>query len=104
LAASLPDEYARLEAQVAAALFEHYEPGREAWQSGAMAGMIESYPEIPRAEDVWAHVHSVLVDIDPSRRAFPVEVRLNVTWDEEHTLGVRLKDGRLVELCGSTGP
>jgi hypothetical protein len=85
-------------------LFEHYEPGREAWKSGAFEGVLDAYPELKGPDDVWANVRSVLVDIDPSRRAFPVEVRLEVTWDEEHTLGVRLRDGELIELCGSTGP
>ena len=30
-----------------------------------------------------------------------VELGYRVAWDEEHTLGARIRDGRLVELNGS---
>lgn len=30
-----------------------------------------------------------------------VEVAYRVEWDEEHTLGARIQEWRLIELCGS---
>jgi hypothetical protein len=30
-----------------------------------------------------------------------IELGYQVSWDEEHTLGARLRDGRLIELSGS---
>lgn len=102
LAGSLATQYERLAPAVAAALFEHYEPGRDAWRNGELEDMVDSYPELSTPDEVWAHVRVALVDIDRSRRAYPIEIRLNVTWDEEHTLGVRIRDGELVCLSGST--
>jgi hypothetical protein len=33
-----------------------------------------------------------------------VEIGYRVAWDEEHTLGARLRNGRLIELNGSVLP
>jgi hypothetical protein len=30
-----------------------------------------------------------------------IEIGYQVAWDEEHTLGARIRDGALLELCGS---
>ena len=30
-----------------------------------------------------------------------IEAAYKVEWDEEHTLGARIQEWRLVELCGS---
>lgn len=35
------------------------------------------------------------------RGTLRLEIGLRVAWDEEHTLGARLRDGRLIELNGS---
>lgn len=94
LAAALPSIYATLESQVAEALFEHYEPASE-------EALIEDLVE---PGDVWNHLHVTYVDIDPDRRLFTTEIRLETQWDEEHTLGVQLKGGKLVDLNGSVGP
>lgn len=53
---------------------------------------------------LWGGVTVHSVDIDASHTEFPIEIRLRVTWDDEHTLGARIAQGRLVELCGSVGP
>ena len=103
-AASLASQYAALSAQVAAALYDHYEPGWEAWKNGELEGLVDSFPTLETAADVWANVRVTWVDLDPARRHYPVEIRLSVAWDEEHTLGVRIDGTRLVELCGSVGP
>lgn len=50
------------------------------------------------------HVQVQGVDIDAARSDFPIEVRIDSAWDEEHTLGVRLRQDAVVELCGSVGP
>lgn len=94
LAAALPTQYAALESQVADALFEHYEPYSE-------EGMLD---ELVEPGDVWGYLHVTYVDVDPDRRLFTTEIRLETQWDEEHTLGVQLKDGELVHLNGSVGP
>ena len=94
MAAALPARYAALESQVADALFEHYEPY-------SAEGTLD---ELVDAGDVWNYLHVTYVDIDPDRRAFSVEIRMETQWDEEHTLGVQLKDGELVDLNGSVGP
>ena len=104
LVRALPGHYAALKPNIADALFEHYEPGRDAWDAGELEGMLESFPLLKSATDVWENVRAVRIDVDPSRRAFPVEIQLTATWDFEHTLGVRLLDGEFVELCGSTAP
>lgn len=94
LAAALPTQYAALESQVADALFEHYEPySRE--------GILD---ELVDPSDVWSYLHLTYADIDPERRGFTVEIRMETQWDEEHTLGVQLKDGELVDLNASVGP
>ena len=104
LVTTLADEYAALKPKIADALFEHYEPGREAWNAGKIDEALESFPLLNSAADVWSNVQAVRIDVDASRRAFPVEIRLAATWDCEHTLGVRLLNRELLELCGSTGP
>ncbi|MDH5233977.1 MAG: hypothetical protein OEW77_03390 [Gemmatimonadota bacterium] len=102
-AARVADEYTALKEAIAAALFEHYEPYRDAADDEGDEGGVP-VPAIANAAGTWAHIRSAVVDVDVSRREFPVEVRLEVAWDMEHTLGARMKDGALVELCGSTGP
>jgi hypothetical protein len=39
--------------------------------------------------------------VAPLDGALTLELGLDVAWDEEHTLGARIRDGRLVELNGS---
>jgi hypothetical protein len=36
-----------------------------------------------------------------SRTRKLTEVGCRVQWDEEHTLGARFQNGRIIELCGS---
>src|SRR4051812_23126523 len=90
LVSTLSDQYAALKLKIADALFEHYEPGRDAWNAGEFDGALESFPELTSATDIWEHVRALRIDVDLSRRAFPIEIRLAAAWDEEHTLGVRL--------------
>ena len=78
------------------ALFSHY---RDMFE--AHGGQLDGVPVIDDPRAVWAQTQVELVDVDASRRAFPVEIRITVGWDGEHTLGARLDGTTLVELNGS---
>ena len=69
-----------------AALFEHYEPYGE-----------EVAVTLTAPESVWAHLQPVHVLAERG----VLEIGLQTDWDEEHTLGALLRDGRLIELNGS---
>ncbi len=98
-ARALPARYATALPVIAAALFEHLEPYRDAEAAGDDADCDLS--AIAAAADVWPRVEVPYVTVDPSVRGFDAEVAYRVPWDEEHTLGARLSAGALVELCGS---
>jgi hypothetical protein len=57
--------------------------------------------ELSVPEDVWAHVLVASIDVDARRVKSPIEFRLEVAWDHEHTLGALVRDGTLLELNGS---
>ena len=45
------------------------------------------------------------VSVEPLAGDLTLELGLRTAWDEEHTLGARFREGRLVELNGSVlGP
>lgn len=71
------------------ALFEHYEPYAE---EGVTIGA---------AADVSSHANVVFVSVTPLDGQPVVEIGYEVAWDEEHTLGARIRDGQLLELSGS---
>ena len=73
------DELASARRELEVALADHQEP------SGAMA-------------EGWT---VVWVGVAPLEGMLTLELGLAVAWDEEHTLGARLRDGRLIELNGS---
>ena len=50
---------------------------------------------------MWRHTAVEFVQVTPLSGQLTVEIGYRVAWDEEHTLGARLRDGRLIELCGS---
>lgn len=43
----------------------------------------------------------VFVTVTTLERQEVLEFGYRVPWDEEHTLGARVRDGELIELCGS---
>lgn len=96
--------FASLRDELAAALFEHYEPYRDSARSEDTEDESQSVPTLTGAADVWSHVAIEAVVVDASAREFQVEIRLAAAWDEEHTLGLRLGESGFVELCGSVGP
>ncbi|RBP43944.1 hypothetical protein DES53_105343 [Roseimicrobium gellanilyticum] len=101
----LAAQYDSLLPQIQASLFEHYEPYRDADSAGELPEDSEPFPKIDRAEDVWPHVFAERVCIEliqGSPQAGPsIEIAYRVTWDEEHTVGARIQNGKLWELCGS---
>lgn len=101
LAYGIAAQYAALRSEIARALYEHLEPYAEAIASGEADDSEFDPTTVRSAEEAFARAAITLVDVDASRTAFPVEVQLQVPWDAEHTLGVRMRGGALVELCGS---
>lgn len=101
LAHGIPAQYAALRAEIGRALYEHLEPYADAVRAGEVEADGFDPTTVRGPEDTWAHVAVTVVDVDPARVEFPVEIQLRAAWDEEHTLGVRIRGGSLVELCGS---
>ncbi|MGE3649681.1 MAG: hypothetical protein AB7G10_15175 [Reyranellaceae bacterium] len=90
LARELPATVRLLRPAIEQALFEHYEPYGE---TAAAA--------IASPAGIWPHVTLVYVSVTPLGGVLAAELGYRVTWDEEHTLGARVRDGQLLELCGS---
>lgn len=101
LAATLPQLVSANDADIARELYEHYVPGWDAWQGGVFGERAEPFPEIKAADAVWPHVRGERVEVNAAQREFTIEIACAAAWDEEHTLGIRLDGGRVVELCGS---
>jgi len=90
---SLPD----WRAGIAASLLDHLEP----YAADAEAG---NFSHIKTAEDVWHHARLCHVNVSEQSGVLTLELGYAVDWDEDHTIGARFQQGRLVELNGSTGP
>jgi hypothetical protein len=105
LARELPARYVALVPQIQGSLFEHYQPYREADSAGEPPRSSEPFPKIERGEDVWPYVSAVWVRVEPLRGSPTdgpiVEIAYRVAWDEEHTVGARIQEWKLFELCGS---
>jgi hypothetical protein len=105
LAYELTARYETVMPQIQVSLFEHYEPYQEDASSDELPEPSAPFPKIERAEDVWPHVSAVYVLIEPLRdspRDGPtIEIAYTVAWDEEHTVGARIQQWQLFELCGS---
>ncbi len=99
IARTVPAAYPHWRGLIEAALFEHYEPYADAVAAGAAPE--ESMPSIARPEDVWSHVAVEYVALIALAGSLCIEIGYRVAWDDEHALGARLRDGRLIELNGS---
>ena len=84
-------------ASIATALLDHLEP----YAAEADAG---TFSHIKTPEDVWAHAKLCHVNVFEQSGVLTLELGYGVDWDEDHRLGARFQQGRLVELNGSTGP
>lgn len=101
LAHEVPTQYSALRAEIGRALYAHLEPYADAIRAGELAADAFDPTTVRGPEDAWAHVEVTVVDVDTDRAECPIEIQLRAAWDEEHTLGVRIRGGSLVELCGS---
>ena len=52
-------------------------------------------------DELWPFITFTHVAAVPLDGRLVVELGLTIPWDEEHTLGARLHEGRRIELCGS---
>ncbi len=101
LARDLPQLSQRLRPAIAQALFEHYQPYAEAVAVGEVPPPAVSVPPIVSPAYVWPHVTLLFASVTRLDGALTAELGYSVAWDDEHTLGARLRDGELLELCGS---
>jgi hypothetical protein len=58
-------------------------------------------PAIESPSAVWHETTIEFVRITSLGQQLITEIGCRVTWDEEHTLALQLRDGRLLGLCGS---
>ncbi len=97
LARLLPAQYGSLIPDIQKGLFEHYEPYLQAHEEGDYrAG--EPFPKLGNDPSLWEWVRLVGVTID----ADEIEVAYETDWDEEHTVGARIRNGKLIETNGSS--
>lgn len=100
-ARTVPTQYPSWRAQIASALFEHYEPYADSGASDDGDGSGNAPPVITTPEEVWPHVSLVFVSVAPLGGVLTTELGFNTDWDEEHTVSARFRSGRFHELCGS---
>jgi hypothetical protein len=99
-ARQLPLAWPAWRADIEAALYEHYEPYRDAEPSAAQSPLLA----ITTPDQIWPHTMLQYVAVSPLSGGLTVEFGYTVAWDEEHTLGARFQQGRLLELNGSVLP
>lgn len=101
MARSISSDFPSWRPTVERALFEHYSPYAEAMTAGEADPPASGLPAIDGPADVWPHTTAEFVQVIPLSGQLTVEIGYRVAWDEEHIVGARLRDGQLVELCGS---
>jgi len=103
LAVALLEKWSSLRPVIEQALFEHYEPYREAFKEDESQEADEDFPSISSAEETWQNVSIVAVTVgDFAGEGLGVEIALETSWDIEHTLGARFsRNWDFIELCGS---
>jgi hypothetical protein len=89
---------------IESALHEHYLPYAEAMAAGEPPATGGPVPQFAAPSQVWPHATLQFVAVSPLAGSMTVELGYTVAWDEEHTLGARFQQGRLVELNGSVLP
>lgn len=95
LAHQLPSQYTALVPAIQNALFAHYEP------YGEEAGEDAQISPVKNDASLWGYVKLIGVLIEPLAGTPTVEIAYQVDWDDEHTLGARIQNGKLLELNGS---
>jgi hypothetical protein len=104
IARAVPTSYPQWRGLIASAMLEHYAPYAEAVAAGELEPPGEGLPRITQPGDVWPHTAVEFVSVITLDGESSVEIGYRVAWDEEHTLGARLRNGRLIELNGSVLP
>lgn len=101
IARSVPSNYASWRPAVERELFDHYSPYAAAVAARELDAPSAGLPHIDVPSSVWLHTTLVFVRVTPLSGVLTIEIGYRVVWDEEHTLGARIRDGQLLELCGS---
>lgn len=101
IARTIASQMAGWRPAIANALHEHYQPYAESVADEEESPPSGGLPKIERPEDVWAWVSIDYIAVTALDGVPAIEIGLRAAWDEEHTLGARLRDGRLLELNGS---
>ena len=104
LARRVPADYPGWRKVIEAALFEHYAPYGEAAAAGEAEPSEQGAPRIAQPDRVWPHTAVAFVAVISLEGELAVEIGYQVAWDDDHTLGARLRNGRLIELNGSVVP
>jgi hypothetical protein len=104
IARTVPSTYPEWRELIAAAMFDHYAPYAEAVAAGESGPPGEGLPRVTKPEEIWPHTSVEFVAVIPVDGELSVEIGYRVIWDEEHILGARLQNGRLIELNGSVLP
>lgn len=101
----LPHKFECLERQIRTSLFVHYEPYKSAFDEGEIEEEEEPFPNIVSSDEVLQHAWIDHLLIEPLKGAPTkepvIEIAYRVAWDCEHTVGARIQNWKLFELCGS---
>jgi hypothetical protein len=100
LARSVASSIAAYRQAIAEAMFEHYQPYARASVAEA-PGSEPTTIQVNEPADIWSYTEPVFFQITLLEGQPIAEIGYEVAWDEEHTLGARLRAGQFVELCGS---
>ena len=104
IARALPSTYPEWRGLIEAAMFEHYAPYAESVAVGEFEPSEEGLPRITQPDEIWPHASVDFVAVIDLDGELSVEIGYRVAWDEEHTLGARLRNGHLIELNASVLP
>lgn len=104
LGKSIADQYPAWQAQIENALIDHLMPYAEAVSAGDLPPPEQPLPAIEKPSEIWQHVVPTFVAIAPISGNLCIEFGYQVSWEDEHTLGAQVGNGRLLALCGSVLP
>jgi len=97
----LPRHWPELQLAIAAALFEHYEPYRDAAAELDLDDVGDAVPSIASAAEVWRFVRKPLLRVADAGDGFDVRFAFEVAWDLEHTVGIFVHDWSIYDVSGS---
>lgn len=95
-------EFQNWRARIERSLFEHYQAYADANRAEEMSPVSESFQAITSSSELWPNVSIEFLLVSPLDGLLTIELGIRVGWDEEHTVGARIRSGELMELCGST--